>query len=162
MYGSNERKSGLGAFARGLKIRTTMIGNEIDNDNDGIDEASFIPDMQEAGDFIGRLLMSAPVIHMLHLQSDSYVKHVALNDLYSALPESTDTIVEEFQAIYGIIQSYETYIGFIANPIVFVGDLLKFIKQNRNCMGPASSISSSIDLIETLINECLYKLKYLK
>jgi len=162
MYGSNEKKSGLGAFTRGLKIRTTMIGNEIDNDNDGMGEDGFTPDMQEVGDFIGRLLMSAPVVHMLHLQTDSYVRHIALNDLYLSMPDDIDDIVEDFQGAYGVIPSYETYVGYIANPLVFVGDLLKFVEQNRSSMGPCSSIKSTIDVLETSLHTCLYKLKNLK
>ena len=156
MYGGNGRKSGLGAFAKGLGAKVVSL------DIDEMDEASFEPDMDEVGDFIGRLLMSAPILRMLHLQTDSYAKHKALNKLYDSLPDDVDLVVEEFQGCYGIVPSYNTYVTYTANPVAFVEDLLNFTKKNRDCMGPSSSINSGIDTIVASIASCLYKLKNLK
>ena len=156
MYGGNGRKSGLGAFAKGLTSRVVI------SDEDDIDESSFEPDMNEVGDFIGRLLMSAPILHMLHLQTDSYAKHLALGELYDSLPDDVDLVIEEFQGCYGIVPSYNTYVTYTANPVIFVEDLLTFTKKHRDCMGPSSSINSSIDIVVTSIAKTLYKLKNLK
>lgn len=162
MYGGNGRKSGLGAFARGLSNHGPLTDRGGDFEPDEMDEASFEPDMNEVGDFIGRLLMSAPILHMLHLQTDSYAKHIALGDLYESLPDDVDLVIEEFQGCYGIVQSYNTYVAYTANPVIFVEDLLTFTKKHRDCMGPSSSINSSIDIVVTSIAKTLYKLKNLK
>lgn len=155
------KKSGLGGFSKGLSMKPRILMT-MDNDNDTDDDESFTVDMECAGDFIGRLLMSAPFIHMLHLQTDSFAKHLALGALYESLPDSVDSIAEEFQGMYGVIPSYNTYLSFNQNPTVFVQDLLTYVKQNRSCMGPTSSIQSTTDMMETSIKSCLYKLKNLK
>lgn len=162
MYGGNGRKSGLGAFARGLSNHGPLTDRGGDFEPDEMDEASFEPDMDEVGDFIGRLLMSAPILHMLHLQTDSYAKHIALGELYDSLPDDVDLVIEEFQGCYGTVPSYNTYVTYTANPVIFVEDLLTFTKKNRDCMGPSSSINSSIDILVTSIAKTLYKLKNLK
>lgn len=155
MYGSNERKSGLG----GLNVRrATMVINDMDD----MDDESFDPDMQAVGDFIGKLLMAAPVLHMLHLQTDSFAKHLALGELYTSLPGMVDAVAEEFQGVYGIIPSYNTYIDYNANPVIFVEGIFKHVKKYRGDMGPCSSMQSQIDIIESAIKSTLYKIKNLK
>ena len=143
-------------------MKSPYTDEVMDHDGDEMDESSFEPDLQEVGDFIGRLLMSSPIVHMLHLQTDSYAKHKALNSLYDSLPDDIDLVIEEFQGCYGVVPSYDTYVTYTANPVIFVEDLLKFTKKNRGCMGPSSSINSSIDIVVTSIASCLYKLKSLK
>lgn len=160
MYGSNKRKSGLGMFAKGLVV--SRIGNMEDNEMDEMSEDAFEPDMQEVGDFVGKLLMSVPVLHMLHLQTDSYAKHMALGDLYKSLPDDIDAVVEEFQGKYEIISSYNTYAEYTANPLTFVDNIARTVREYRGSMGPCSSIQSGIDIIETSIKQCLYKIKNLK
>lgn len=155
-------KNGLGGIGKGLYPKPMTMRMTMDNDMDQDDDESFEPDMTAAGDFIGRLLMAAPIVHILHLQTGSYAAHKALNELYDSLPNDTDTIAEEFQGTYGIINSYDTYAPMNANPVIFVGDLLDFVKKNRQSMGPCSSIQSNIDILETSIKSCLYKLKNLK
>lgn len=162
MYGGNTRKQGLGAFARGLQAKGAYTEPSLDNEPGEYELESFEPDMDEVGDFGGRLLMSAPIVHMLHLQTDSYAKHKALNKLYDTLPDDVDAVLEEFQGCHGIIGSYNTYVGYTANPVMFVEELLNFVMKNRDCMGPDSGIQAGIDTIVTSIRSCLYKLKNLK
>lgn len=158
---TNKNNSGLGGFSKGLSVKPRILMT-IDNDNDEDDEESFKPDMQEVGDFVGKLLMAAPVVQMLHLQTDSYAKHMALGALYAELPGLVDVVAEEFQGMYGVISSYNTYIDFNANPFIFVEGVLNHVKKYRGDMGPCSSMQSEIDLIETALKTCLYKLKNLK
>ena len=154
--------NGLGGSGKGLTMKPTIMRMTMDNDMDQDDEMNYVPDMDMVGDFGGRLLMSAPIIHMLHLQTDSFAKHLALGELYDSLPDTTDVVLEEFQGCYSIISSYNTYVTYTANPTIFVEDLLDYVRKNRHCMGPSTSINSNIDIIETSIKACLYKLKNLK
>ena len=157
------KQAGLGGFGKGLTPSKPVIKvSMMDNDNDMDDEMNWKPDMSAAGDFAGRLLMSAPIIHILHLQTTSYSAHKALNKLYDSLPDDADTIIEEFQGTYGLIPSYDTYAPYNPNPVMYVEDLLSFVRQNRDAMGPCSSIQSNIDILVTSIKSCLYKLKNLK
>jgi hypothetical protein len=162
MYGSNSRKAGLGLVVRGLSMKGPYTDEGMDYNGNKMGDDEFEPDMDEVGDYAGRLLMSAPIIQILHLQTDSYAKHKALNKLYDSLPDDADAVIEEFQGAYGVIPTYNTYVGYTANPVSFVEDLLKYVKMNRGVMGPCSSIQASIDTIITSIRSCLYKLKNLK
>jgi hypothetical protein len=162
MYGSNTRKAGLGLVARGLKIQGPYTMASSDFDGDEMSDDEFEPDMNEVGNIFGRLLMSAPVVHMLHLQTDSFAKHLALNDLYHDMPDLVDAIIEEFQSEYGIVSSYDTYVTYNANPVVFVEDLAKYLDKNRGSIASDSSIQANIDTLVTAINSCLYKIKNLK
>lgn len=129
------KSNGLGGFGKGLAMKPTVMRmSMIEKDMDEDDYSSFEPDMTAAGDFIGRLLMSAPIVHILHLQTQSYAAHKALNKLYDSLPDDTDAIAEEFQGTYGIIQSYDTYAPFNPNPVMYVEDLLTFVRKNRDTM----------------------------
>jgi hypothetical protein len=162
MYGSNNRKSGLGIVARGLKMQGPYTMANSDFNGDEMSDEEFEPDMDEVGNIFGRLLMSAPVVHMLHLQTDSFAKHLALNDLYHDMPDMIDAIIEEFQSQYGVVSSYGTYVTYTANPVVFVEDLAKYLDKNRGSIASCSSIQANVDTLATAINSCLYKLKNLK
>lgn len=152
--------TGLG---KGLSMRPTIMRMSVDNDNDDDDvsEVDFKPDMELVGDFVGHVLIAAAQVHMLHFQASSYAKHIALNELYDELPDAIDAIAEEFQALYENIPSYNSYVSFNQNPIIYVQDLLDFVHENRSCMGPHSSMQSLVDILESVIKSKLYKLKKL-
>lgn len=157
------KSTGLGGFGKGLSLKpmvaTMMSDNDMDMDD--MDAADFKPNFDDVGDFIGRLLMSAPMVHMLHLQTGDFAKHIALNELYDGLPDAVDVVIEEFQGLYDVVPTYATYAPFNANPVTFVSDLAAFVRNNRTCMGPCSSIQANIDSMLTLIQKTLYKLKKL-
>lgn len=157
------KSTGLGGFGKGLSLKpmvaTMMSDNDMDMDD--MDPMDFKPNFDDVGDFIGRLLMSAPMVHMLHLQTDSYAKHKALNKLYDSLPDDIDSVIEEFQGLYGIVPSYATYAPFNANPITFVAELADFVRSNRGCLGPCKSLQANVDILQTSIHQTLYKLKNL-
>jgi Family of unknown function (DUF5856) len=158
------KSNGLGGFGKGLAMKPTAVirmstmDNDMDEDDD---EASFKPDMECVGDFVGRVLIAAAHTHMLHLMTKSYAEHKALNELYDSLPDDIDSIAEEFQGLYDNIPSYNSYATFNQNSTIYVQDLLDYVKANRSCMGPQSSMQSLIDILETNIKSCLYKLKKL-
>jgi hypothetical protein len=162
MYGSNSRKAGLGLVVRGLSMKGPYTDESMDYNGNEMSDDEFEPDMDEVGNIFGRLLMSAPVVQMLHLQTDSLSKHLALKDLYEAMPDLVDAIVEEFQGEYGVVSSYDTYVTYNANPVIFVEDLLKYLKKNRGSIASCPSIQANIDTLCTTIRSCLYKLKNLK
>lgn len=151
---------GLG---KGLSMRPSMMKMTVSpvEDDDDIAEADFKPDMELVGDFVGHVLIAAAQVHMLHFQATSYAKHIALNELYDAIPDAIDSIAEEFQSLYDNIPSYNSYVTFNQNPIIYVQDLLDFVHTNRDYMGPHSSMQSLIDILESVIKSTLYKLKKL-
>jgi DNA-binding ferritin-like protein len=155
---------GLG-LGKGLSMAPSIMrvsmGRDTDEAEDRQEELDFKPDMEAVGDFVGHVLIAAAQVHMLHFQASLYSKHKILNKLYDQLPEDIDSIAEEFQALYENIPSYNSYVSFNQNPIVYVQDLLDFVHENRQCMGPHSSMQSLIDILESTIKSTLYKLKKL-
>jgi DNA-binding ferritin-like protein len=155
---------GLG-LGKGLSMAPSVmrvsLGRDTDEAEDRQEELDFKPDMEAVGDFVGHVLIAAAQVHMLHFQASSYAKHIALNELYDAIPDDIDAIAEEFQALYENIPSYNSYVSFNQNPIIYVQDLLDFVHENRSCMGPHSSMQSLIDILESTIKSTLYKLKKL-
>ena len=56
--------------------------------------------------FIATLFHSATNAHFMHLQTDSYAKHVALNEYYDSIIELGDKWAEAYQGCYEVIKSY--------------------------------------------------------
>ena len=58
-------------------------------------------------ELIGKLFNSSTQAHILHLQTDSYAKHKALNKYYDGIVSLADKYAESYQGIYGIIKGYK-------------------------------------------------------
>ena len=122
-------------------------------------------------DFVSELMSFRNITHMLHSQAEregSYAKHMALNELYEALPDHIDEIVEFYQGYYGkIISEYtsgdiEIYDLEEALPVVL--KYLQGIEQYRYVVfnKENSPLQNIIDeLIATMV-KAVYKLRFLK
>jgi hypothetical protein len=116
-----------------------------------------------AAEFFYVLLMAAPHAHMLHLQTRSVAEHLALNELYTELPERVDTLIESYQGKYGLVMDYpaNATMPTMASPVAMVVALNKYIDEKRADVSDDSEHQNAIDEIVTLINQTAYKLKYL-
>jgi hypothetical protein len=117
----------------------------------------------KAAEFFMVLLMAAPMAHILHLQTRSFAEHMALNTLYSELPELTDTLIESYQGKYGIVENYPNQATMppYNNALEFVVHLNKFVDDTRYLVCDDSEMQNAIDEIVTLLNSTTYKLKFL-
>jgi len=119
------------------------------------------------GEFVGMLLHSATVAHIMHLQAQgegSYAKHQALGTYYDSVVEATDELAETIQGCTGeIIKSYPSMFG---NPAVEALDYLKSIREyvmaNREQISEYSNIQNEIDAIMSLLDSTIYKLTFLR
>jgi DNA-binding ferritin-like protein len=119
------------------------------------------------GEFVGMLLHSATVAHIMHLQAigeGSYAKHQALATYYDEVVQAADTLAEAIQGYTGeIIQAYPPMFG---NPAVEALDYLKSIREyvtaNREQISEYSNIQNEIDTIMTLLDSTIYKLTFLR
>jgi hypothetical protein len=116
--------------------------------------------------------------HVYHLQvkgdMGSNAKHIALQEYYEGDDEgeggvldSLDTLIEIYQAQYGLIEGYDiidTKESNSKDPIEYFMDLGKFIKSERkNCFNEEDTeFSNIIDDILVLIYQTIYKLKFTK
>lgn len=119
----------------------------------------------EFAEMISILLHSRTQAHTFHLQTTSYAEHIALQGFYDGIVGLTDTIVESYQGKYGIIKGYKNYpiVDYKSNEstISFFHKLCDKVTELRDCCKD-SWLQNEIDNVCTLINQTLYKLKFLK
>jgi len=120
------------------------------------------------GDFVQMvsiLLHSQTQAHTFHLQSTSYAEHKALQKYYEGIDGLVDTIVEAYQGKYGIIKGYKNFpfneYKSTEGTINYFEKLCDKVTELRDCCED-SWLQNEIDNVCTLINQTLYKLKFLK
>ena len=119
----------------------------------------------KAAEFISRLLFAAPVIHMLHLKAKgtgSFAEHLALGEVYDALPDLVDDVIEAWQGDNQLITSYPVKVEMCDNAYMCVSGLYDYVAANRKSMGSESHIQAGIDTILSCLAKGKYKLKNLK
>jgi hypothetical protein len=111
------------------------------------------------------LLHSQTQVHALHLQTDSYSEHKALQNYYEGIDGLVDGLVESYQGKYGIIKGYKSYditeYKSTESTIKYLKELCGKVEKLRNCCKD-SYIQNQIDTVCELINSTLYKLRFLK
>lgn len=116
-------------------------------------------------EMISILLHSRTQTHTLHLQTESYPEHMALNAYYDGIGGIIDGLVESYQGKYGIIKGYKSYnlmeYKSTEMTIKYLKDTCSKIEKLRTCCKD-SYIQNQIDTACELINSTLYKLKFLK
>jgi hypothetical protein len=141
-------------------------------------ENSETPGSNDVIKFISKIFESRQMAHVYHLQvkgdMGSHAKHIALQEYYEGDDEgeggvldSLDTLIEIYQAQYGLIEGYDiidTKESNSKDPIEYFMDLGKFIKSERkNCFNEEDTeFSNIIDDILVLIYQTIYKLKFTK
>jgi hypothetical protein len=122
----------------------------------------------EIGMCIGKLLLTAPALHKLHLKvqgTSSYATHIALNEAYDALPDLIDTVIEGYQGA-----SEKLLIIPETDSIEFtnVDDVIMFCRKkcdmitNIQSTVPYSEVVSNLDSLKDCFNKLKYKLIFLK
>lgn len=119
--------------------------------------------MNKAPEFFVALLNAATQAHLLHLKSKSFSEHKALEDLYSGLPGHVDELVEAYQGINGVVESYPPQTIAVSNDALkFVQAISQYVDQNRASVGSQSELQNIVDEIKSLIDSTIYKITNLK
>lgn len=112
-----------------------------------------------AAEFITRLLNAVTVVHMHHLMTDSYAKHMALGDLYDGLQDAADSLAEAYMGCSGQKLTFNGgTVSIGGDAVADVQALYSYVETARLQMGAESYIQNEIDGICTLISSALYKL----
>jgi len=123
----------------------------------------------ETAELAEELLMAATSFHKLHLKIKdlgSYAAHKALNELYTALPNQVDALVEGYQgASEKIIScghecSLKT-LNTVEEALSYIRQLCGKICELQSIM-PYSEIVNDLDTIKSTFNSAKYKLLFLK
>jgi Family of unknown function (DUF5856) len=118
-----------------------------------------------AGKFIGVLFLSRTVAHQLHLKTNSYAQHVALNVFYDEIVDLADGIAEQWQGEYEELLDIPTLAAKDANePLKYLKETLKWITDNRYDAFERTdtSIQNDVDNVVKLFRSTIYKLRFLK
>ena len=120
------------------------------------------------GDFaemMSVILHSRTQTHTLHLQTESYPEHMALNGYYTGIGDLIDGLVESYQGKYGIIKGYKSMDlqewKSTEDTVKYMTNLCEKIEELRDCCED-SYIQNQIDTVCELINGTTYKLRFLK
>lgn len=114
------------------------------------------------------LMNAATSFHKLHLKvkgAGSYAAHKALNDLYDALPDHADTLIEGYQGASEKILSYSEVapktLNTVEEGVAYLRDIYQMVNGLQAKM-PYSEIVNSLDTVKDTINSAKYKLLFLK
>lgn len=103
--------------------------------------------------------------HVFHLQTKSYAKHIALNEYYDEIVDLIDTLAENYQGKYGIVDfGFKTTIKGLKSEddiTSYFERLLSFVQSERENLPQDGMLVTSYDDIEGLISSTHYKLKHL-
>ena len=118
------------------------------------------------GDFaemMSLLFHSRTQTHTLHLQTESFAEHMALNGFYDGIIDLADSLAETWMG------RKEEKIGDIpvinppkGNPLAVMKRLLTVVQDTRDFCSDDTVLSNIIDEIEALYSSTIYKLKFLK
>lgn len=114
------------------------------------------------------LMNAASSFHKLHLKvkgSGSFAAHKALNELYDALPDHADTLIEGYQGAAEKILDYSEVspkvLNTVEEAIGYLREMYQMVNNLQSKM-PYSEIVNSLDTLKDTINSAKYKLLFLK
>ena len=114
------------------------------------------------------LMNSRTSFHKLHLKvtgDGSFSAHTALNELYDAIPEFADTLVEGYQGAAEKILKYNEVpsrtLDTVADGVGYIRDIYAIINKLQGML-PYSEIVNNLDLVKDALNSAKYKLLFLK
>lgn len=109
------------------------------------------------------LLHSATVTHLMHFQTRSYAKHVALGEYYDGIVEVVDRYVEAYQGRYGLLTQYPDPMPAAGNaePLTYLQTVRSFLDEARKGTAPDSELQNILDEAAELLDTTIYKLTFL-
>jgi hypothetical protein len=112
--------------------------------------------------FVSTLFHSGTNAHFMHLQTDSYAKHKALQKYYEGIIDLADTWAEAYQGCYSIIKSYPKDFHLATDPVKYLTGIKKFIDDIRTELPKETQLQNIVDEIAGFVDGTLYKLRDLK
>jgi len=114
------------------------------------------------------LMNARTSFHKLHLKvkgEGSYAAHKALNNLYDAIPDFADTLIEGYQGAAEKLLSYKEVpprtLDTTADAVNYIRDIYAMINKLQGML-PYSEIVNNLDLVKDALNSAKYKLLFLK
>ena len=127
-------------------------------------EKKFVVSLSATAKFVNKLFEARLNAHVLHLKTNSYAQHKALEEYYNELSTHIDKFVEVYQGQYGILNySSDITINDDLNPVSYYTDIAKAIKQAHKLINEEDThLDNIIDEMTATTYHLVYKLKFLK
>lgn len=112
-------------------------------------------------DFLSMLFAFRNKLHFLHLETNSYAEHKALDEAYTNILDLIDELAESVQGIYGLQKYKSLSCEETGNASDIVMYMYKYVDEYRSLF-KESWIQNILDEIQQLFAQTNYKLKFLK
>ena len=118
-------------------------------------------------DYVVEIMNARTSFHKLHLEvtgSGSFAAHKALNELYDAIPDLTDTIAEGYQGACEVLLNYPDKAPVRLLSVEGAIEYLRQLKTQTSELQqvvPHTEVVNNLDLIKDEINAAKYKLLFL-
>ena len=118
---------------------------------------------EAASKFINVLFLSRTIAHQMHLATDSYAQHKALETFYEEIVDLTDALTEQWQGEFEEKVKLSPLGSKETEPLKYFQDTKKWIQDNRKeAFGTDSALQNDVDEIVKLFRSTIYKLLFLK
>lgn len=124
---------------------------------------------EEAGEsaineMVEKVFTTRNLVHFAHWNTKSFASHMALGELYDAIVEEVDDIVEKYQGEFGLLEGLECCDCESPKDIVVqIQSDSDWIKTNRiKIANGSNTILNLLDGLTGTYNKILYKLNNLK
>jgi DNA-binding ferritin-like protein len=115
-----------------------------------------------AATFVAVLFHSGTNTHFMHLQTNSYARHKALNKYYENIIDLADKWAESYQGTYEVIDKYPSDFHLARDPVAYIEKIKDFVDTIRKVLPTDTPLQNIVDEICELIDSTLYKLKTFK
>ena len=114
-------------------------------------------------DLVMCMLHSVTNAHILHLSTNSYAAHKALENFYTEIGDLVDDFVEAYQGKYGLLTDYRNVFTLAEAPVPYMMYLKDELARCRNSgnFPQDTELQNIADEIAALIDSTLYKLRFL-
>lgn len=110
--------------------------------------------------FISTLFQSRDKAHLAHLKSKNYAEHIALGSYYEGILDLTDTFVESYQGLVGVIDISIPESKNNEGMLVHLKGLCELCDTVKTQF--PDWLSNQIQEMQKLIYQTIYKLENLK
>ena len=113
--------------------------------------------------FVATLFHSATVAHFMHLSTDSFARHKALQKYYEDIVDLADAVAESYMGYEGVrLTAWPKEFHLASDPVTYLEKLRDFVEEARKVICPDyTPVQNQIDAIQELMDSTIYKLKFL-
>lgn len=114
-------------------------------------------------ELIARVFTRRDQAHLAHWKTHSYSEHMALGSFYEDVLEPLDDLVEDYQAIFGLIKELKGTYSTTDNILEGLKEDIKWINKNRDTIvKDICALENILDTLSDVYLKTIYKLENLK